>query len=547
MQTDYTGFVDRSEWRWVFSVSVTLVLMTLIPFILVAVLSKSPLDNQFMGALHDVEDSAAAMARMQQGIKEGVLLDFLYSPQQQDLIIIHPLYAFLGQLTTFTQLPVTIMFHVLRIFVSLFMYISIYYLGAKIWMKVRPRRIFFVLTSLSSGFGWIIALLFSRNETPILVDLTIPQIFPLYASAANIHYPLAIACVALICAIIIPVLRPGQLIRPSVQNGGIIVFFASLLLAFVYPDALLPLGLAYTLNVGINWWLQKRINRYEWYWGLWILVPSLPIIMYDVLIMANNPYVASWIRQRGDANPSILMLVLGLGLTFIIALPGLSRAVRRFEPDGDRLMLLWLLAMIITFYLPLQLNQYLLLGLMLPIAYFATRAIEDFWFQSIRRVHRSKVYLIIFPFLILSQLVWLFLPVYPAIAGWQGINSTILQNEYGDALRWLRQQESETTVVVLASPDVSLWIPARTGNHVVYGHPDETFNADQALTDVIRWYQQEDASVTQCQSLIDQYHVHYVMYGIREQGIGAGACTDNLTPIATFESITIYMTTATDD
>lgn len=545
MQTDYTGFVDRTEWRWVSFMSMMFVLMTLIPFILLVLFSSNPIDNQFMGALHDVEDTAAAMARMQQGIDDGVLLDFLYSSQEQDSIIIHPVYALLGQLTAFTQLPVTIMFHVLRIFISLFMYVSIYYLGAKIWIKARPRRIFFVLASVSSGFGWLVALLFSRNEMLVNMDLTAPQIFPLYASAANIHYPLAISCVALIIANVIPVLRPGQLARPSVENGGIIVFLASLTLAFVYPDALLPLGLAYAGNLIINWLIQKQIKPYEWYWGLWILVPALPIIAYDLIMFRNNPFVENWISQRGNITPSIIMLMLSLGLTFVIAIPGLVRAIRRLEPDGDRLMILWLLSMVVTFYLPLQLNQYLLLGLMIPVAYFATRSIEDFWFKSIRRIHRSKVYLLVFPILIISNLVWLFLPVYPAIAGWQGINSTILQNEYGDALRWLQQSELESGSI-LAAPDVSLWIPAWTGEHVVYGHPNETFNADETLSDVIAWYQLSDATANECQAFLNEYQVAYVVYGVREQRIGVGACTQNLIQLESFESLIIYAVTNDD-
>ncbi|MEM9953827.1 MAG: hypothetical protein AAF846_19615 [Chloroflexota bacterium] len=539
MQTGFTGFVDRSEWRWVLSVSIAFVLMTLVPYLIVWVFGSAPQQNQFMGLLHDHMDTASSLARMQQGANSDILVDFAYSSAtNQTPALMQPIYSLLGQLTAFTQLSVTTLFHVMRIFVSLYMYITLYYLGASIWVKPRPRRIFFIVTSLGTGFGWLLAPLFTGTTAPVIPDLNLPQAFPFYATAANLHYPLAISCIAVIVAIMIAVLRPGEQSNPSTENGGTIVFIASLVLAFIYPDALLPIGLAYILNVCFNWYAKKSITRLEWYWGLWILVPALPVITYNAITLMNNPHVGAWVMQRQEI-PSLLFLLASLGLPLIIAIPAIWRAIRRFEPDGDRLMLLWLVVMIITMYLPVVLDQYVLLGLMIPIGYFATRASEDYWFKAIRRMHRPRIYPVVLTVMILSHSVWMFFPVYPILAGWTGINAVVLENEYTEAFSWLAPQVDNNTVI-LASPDVSLWIPVRTNAHVVYGHPAETIDAEETLEAVTTWYGQADTG--DCQALLDTFEVDYVIHGIRETKLGNSSCLEILNPVATFETVTIYET-----
>lgn len=498
-----------------------------------------------MGAIHDIEDSAAQIARMQQGATGELLLDFVYTSQEQDTALIHPLYALLGQLVRYSQLSPTIIFHLIRIFVSLFMYLTIYNLGASIWVRVRTRRIFFIFSSIGAGFGWMIALIFGLKGGIIVPDINLPQAFPIYASAANIHYPLAIACLALIVSVCVAILRPGETENPSAENSGSLVFLASVILVLTYPDALIPLGFAYALTVLINWYIKRSASQREWYWGLWILVPALPVTTYYLLTIANNPFVASWINQRNDVSLPFAIFIMSIGLPLIIATPALIRAVRRFEPDGDRFMLLWLLSMIIALYLPLQLKHYFLVGLMLPLGYFATRSIEDFWFTHIRRVHRPKVYIIAFPFLVLSHIVWMFLPIYPLIVGWDGISASLLQQNHSDALIWIDQNTDDDNVI-LASPTVSLWIPAWTGNRVVYGHSSETFNADETEAEVISWYVQDDASAQECATLIQEYRVDYVIVGPREQQIGSSACADNLTRLAILGNITIYTTEPED-
>jgi hypothetical protein len=534
--SSYTGFVTRSEWRWVFLVSITLLLFSFTPFIAIAVLNPPNANWQFMGAIHDYQDSAASMARIRQGVSGQMLVQFAHTPEQHTGALIHPIYALLGQLSRFTIPSSILWFHLGRMIVSLFMYVAIYQLGASIWVKFTTRQIFFVIATIGSGFGWIYALLTQLQGAAIVPDLMLPQLYPFYSSAVNVHYPLTIACLAWLASAIIPILRPGETAEPSVANEGLMVFLVSLFLAFVYPDALLPLSVAYALSVIIEWRLRGKITAREVRWGLWILVPALPLIAYDLLTLTSNPAVAAWVMQRGNRVPSLPMLLLGLGLPLIMALPALYRAVRRFEADGDRFMLLWLLSMILLMYLPLQLDQYLLAGLMLPVAYFATRGVVDFWFERIKRRYRGWVYVIMTPLLLLSHIFWLYLPVFPIIQGWNNVDGNVLEQDYVDAFNYL-DSEIRRGTVILASPDVSTWIPVWTDGRPVYGHYAETADAEVKLQAVNEWYR---ASGEACAAVLTTYNVRYVILGPREREIGAGSCVQGLTLAAASDNVNVY-------
>lgn len=174
---------------------------------------------------------------------------------------------------------------------------------------------------------------------------------------------------------------------------------------------------------------------------------------------------------------------------------------------------------------------------MLPLAYFATRSVEDYWFDYIKRRYRMWVYIAFVPILILSHVIWLFLPVMPAIMGWNGVSQGFLDKDYAGAMLWLDEHATGQDVI-LTSPEVSLWIPVWTGSHTVYGHPTETLDASTRLSEVLMWYAAEDSTDEICNSLIETFGIDYIILGSKEQ---KSACFENLTPIGAYDSVTIYI------
>jgi hypothetical protein len=535
----YTGHIARTEWRWLFVVSLTLILMAFVPFLAVALRSDANSDWRFMGTLHQYHISVAYLVRMEQGSLGNWLTHFQYTPEPHASALIQPLYVLLGQLSRFTILSSTIVFHVARLGAALFMYAALYQLAASIWVRVRTRRIFFVIASVGSGFGWLLALLTGEVYTP---DLTLAHLYPFFAMLVSVHYPLTIACLSLLAAVFIIVFRPGVTDSPSVQNTGVLVVILSLVLIFLYPETLLPFGSAVAISVLLHGYQTRQYPEREIRWGLWLLIPATPILAYYFITLRNNPVVAEWVQQKARLAPDPLMLVIGLGLPLLIALPGILRAARRLERDGDRFMVLWLAAMLLWTYLPLDIHSETLAGFMLPIAYFAARAMEDVWLERLRRGMRRWAYILAVPILATSHLFTLLVPIASLLVTNRETTGMVLEVDYLQTFKWLKPRTAQDDVVLASPNDVSAWLPYWTETRVVYGHPYETQAADQQLAAARQWYRTTDPQDPICTRLLntDNYRVRYVLWGPREQLYGGGACLENLELVIEIGRVQVY-------
>jgi hypothetical protein len=436
------------------------------------------------------------------------------------------------------------MYHIVRVAASLFMYMAFYQLAGTIWMRLRTRRIFFLMLALGSGFGWVFGVITSDAT---YIDLTLPEAFPFYSTLVNIHYPLALAFLALLASVIIPAFRPGATEQPNPRNTGVLAFAISLLLVIVYPLALVgffAVFIVYLLVVAIK---QRTITSREWRWLLWVVAPALPLLGYYVAVLTYNDIAADvWWQHNTLAPPKIWVLALSLGLPLMVALPGLYRAVRRFEPDGDQFMLVWLIVMLLLVYLPTRLQLRFAIGLMIPVAYFATRALEDYWFSHIPRRWRYRVMMVCLPIILASHLVVLFLPLRPlAVDDRPNRSGLLMERDYTSAFDWLSRRVNSNDVI-LAAPSTSLWVPAWTGARVVYGHPTETPDARVKRRAVLDWF--DGVAVDEgCLAVLDgaistagPFRVHYVLVGPNERELGETGCLGYLEPVRTFNTVDVY-------
>lgn len=124
----------------------------------------------------------------------------------------------------------------------------------------------------------------------------------------------------------------------------------------------------------------------------------------------------------------------------------------------------------------------------------------------------------------------------------------VLHRDYVSAFTWLKSIANHRRVVVLASPNTSLWLPVWSGANVVYGHPTVTNQATFKWQAVIKWYQIE--TINQCDTRLlrgdysfraNRYAVNYVILGPQELNFGRGICTTLLRPVARFGTVSIYM------
>lgn len=539
MRSSLTGHVSPTEWRWVTAIVTAVLILATVPILTAQSLQLANTNQIFMGIAHDYWRGAASLSRMVEGGNGQFIVQFQHTSETYTPTLIEPLYPALGQITASLGISYLAFFHLMRLIAALLMYFAIYQLAASIWVRVRTRRIFFVITAFGGGLGWLLQGM-GIGLGSIYPDLTIVQGYPSLSALVNVHFPLAIACVALIASVLIPVFRPGEMAEPSVDNGGALLFLLSLVLGLIYPDALMPLFVAALGSIIWQMGIRRRITWRDWRWGLWFIVPALPLLLLWQTIIGSSTELSIWLAQRNAALPSPIGLLVGAGLVLLIAVPGLHRAITRFEPDGDRFMIFWLLAIIALMYV--QANPFVLLGWWLPLGYFAARASEDFWFRHIKHRHRSRWYVAITPLVCVGIVFWWIVPfITLGLPNSATSRALTMEADYVGAIEWLNNHASDDQVV-LSDPHIGLWIPTRSNLRVVFGHPTETLNAREKITAVRQWYGLNGTDEDACLSLIAQNRVAFVLYGMREAQLGGGGCTTYLTHVDTIGAVQIFVT-----
>lgn len=542
MHSGYTGHIVPAEWRWVILVGTLLVLTAFAPFIWITLSGASGASWQFMGVLHDYPNGATYLSKMLQSNRGLWLVNFYHTPEPHNAMFMQEIYLLLGHTARLISVSPIIMFHVARVGASLIMYMAIYQLAAVIWMRVRTRRLFFIIAALGAGFGWLFGALSGDTTYP---DLVVPDMFPLQSTLVNVHFPLAMAFSALLVSIIVGVFRLDAQQDPSMENGGLVAALLSFLLSFIYPEPLVLIGVVLAVYVAVFCYKQRQLQMWAVRWLGVVVLPALPVVFLYGVFATYNPAMSEWYRQKITYAPNFLMLLLSLGIPLLLALPGIYRAVRRFEPDGDQFMLMWLVAMLVAMYLPTNFQYRFAFGMMLPLAYFAARSLEDFWFQRFSGRWRLRFFLTLVPLMSVSHLLVIFAPVLPIFKGdFAATSGMFLQRDYTSAFQWLDEQTSSLDVV-LASPNVSLWLPVWARARVVYGHPFETLDAAVKRAAVLAWYQSDAGE--NCDPLLRgayrferPYTVRYVIVGPQERQLGAAQCSMGLTFIASFGSVNIY-------
>lgn len=539
--------VSRTEWRRVTFWGGLFAIITLLPFVWATIATGS--EWHFAGLLMDVNDSASALSKIRDGINGDWLIQLRYTPETHEPAGLFPLYVVLGHMARALGFSELLVFHLARLATSMLMFASLYLLGATVWKRLRPRWLFFFLSILGSGMGWLVVTLQIGIVTP---DLYLPEGFPLFAALTNPQYPLSIALLALIASEFLQAFRPGFREVPSAENGGLNILIYTTVLALIQPTALISIGLAICIFVIITSYRQRAVAWHEFRWFSMLFLPAFPVLFYYLLILNNNDTIRDYVDQYTRRTPDFFALLLGYGFLLVLAVPGIWRAVRRFDRDGDQIMLLWLVTNIASLYLPSNFYQQILLGLSIPIVFFVVRSIEEFWFEKIDPKHYLTATMLIFTLVIPSNIIAMVLPIYGAIINEEsGVEYGILiDRSYEDTFDWLSENGNRDEVA-LASPSVSRWLPTATDLRVVYGHPFETTHASRREKQVNAFFAGKSCNFFKNPS--KDYQIDYVIWGPRERAIAAEAGTEAMSEacegmlsleanlIVEFDDVTLYI------
>ena len=421
-------------------------------------------DFVFGGVMANPIDGQSYLAKMKEGWNGEWLFRLPYSPNPGVGQPIFLFYIFLGFLSKGLNIPIDIFFHLARVAAALFLAWTLYRLAQKsLGRKGLLWGMLFML--FGSGMGWL--LLFFWKEVP--VDFFVAEMYPFLSSYTNPHFPLGLG---LLIWILIKSVDYENL------KDAWIIFLLGIVLSIV-----LPFGIVNVLcNYGVYfiWSMLEKERR--------AIAPILALLsggglylLYQFIIIRTDPALSLWDKQNITSAPNLLNLVMGLAPLILVLTWGMKSFIKAQLSSYQKILLIWIVCGLILTFIPFNLQRRFLTGLYIPVAILTVFVVDK---ANLQRFKKKIVFNFILMLSVISNLLLLVMG-FSAIT--QKNNTMFLSVREYRSLNWLKEH-SDKEDIILASPELSLFIPNIAERRVVYGHPFETIDADKQKANVIKYF-----------------------------------------------------------
>lgn len=475
--------------------SIVLALFTLAPY-LAAYGNAGP--DRFMGFLFNPADGASYLAKMHQGYDGQWLYSLAFTDNPGPSALLFPWYILLGHFARLTSLSLIVVWQTARLAGCFIFLLVAWEFFGRLTFSARMRRLAWAATAVGSGFGWL-ALPFGALTS----DLWVSEYIPLYGMLTSAHFPLAMSLILLLA---MRVALPGS---RSTVSSLLMTLLTGFALGAIQPFAILPIGLALAF-----WIVLRRITAGRQpegaLAGLCVAgLGVLPWAIYDLWVVRSSPQLASWFAQNQTPTAPVWDIALSLGLPGLVCIIALTRwllapgkfadKVRSKSPE-TLLLGLWVVVNLGLLFAPFSLQRRLMLGMWIPLAAIAAPKIINWIFRP--QLSRTRA--------LLASALLIPSSVFFLLALVSGINQRnpllYLSHDEAEAVDWLAANAGPDSVV-LASPAVSAWLPGAAGVRVVYGHPMETPDAEQAREDVVAFFSAPDPATSII--ILQRHQVNY--------------------------------------
>jgi hypothetical protein len=492
----------------------------------------------FGGFLLNPIDGNSYLAKMYQGWQGRWRFTLPYTAQASRGVFLFMYYLILGHLNKLIGGSLQATFHVARLAGSILLLLSLWNFFGKVMPSRRSARIAYAIAIFGSGFGWAAAAfgLFTS-------DFWVAEGYPFLSAYANPHFPLGMA-------ILIWVLTPltnGDFQRGRISGYGsdLLIVMASFILGIILPFGLIIAGIVLggliVLDIwvrlvpvsGTPWQAASSINKL-WRFGalrklIALVIGGIPVLLYEVWITRSDPLLANWNAQNYTISPPLWDLAISLGFALILAVPG-AWLTWKSGNSPARILVLWSVIGLLMLYMPLGLQRRFMIGVFIPLAGLAGIGLDFL-------LPKRKAFALVVVSLVVIMVVPTNLMII--LGGIQAINAQepdiYLKAEEKLGLDWIAANTPQDSLV-LAGPELGLYIPAYTGRLVIYGHPFETVNAKQMESIVINYF--EGSSGEELRTALSD--VDYVFYGPREKSIGKMASGQEMNEVFSAQDVQIF-------
>ena len=485
----------------------------------------------FGGFLLNPLDGNSYLAKMGLGWRGDWLFSLPYTAEKgQGALLFFP-YILLGHLARNLGMSLIFTFHAVRVISAGVMSLAIYRLLTAYLPPGNAPRLATLIASFGSGLGWLM-LPFGTFTS----DFWVAEAYPFLSAYANPHFPLSLALLIFLLMPVAPMDKGRKwgiagAEHPLYPILGVIL--ASLALALLSPFAVVIVLVIWSAlamwEIIQSYYLSQPIELSGMLSRLgWIALGGLPVLVYDLVVISSDPLLSAWNAQNLTpttppwdvlASLSPVLLLLPFGVQGVLSEGGRPR----------RLLVVWVIVCLALLYIPWGLQRRFMMGIYVPISALAATGVarlagdgRRFWFWG------AILFVLVLPTNLLVNLA--------ALHGMQTHDERLyLTRDESAALAWI-EANTQPDAIILASPEMGMFIPAQTGRRVVYGHPFETVRAEEQKS-LVEGFLRGD-TVSNSQAMLDR--IDYVFYGPRERAIGQNSLLASLRVVYQNPSVVVY-------
>lgn len=512
-----------NEWRWFITVTIIALAFASLPYIVGFTVSTPEIE--FGGMVYNQEDYNHNLAKMLQGRQGIFAYRLLHSPEPHQGLFYPPFYMLLGHLSRLTGLSILATYTLARFFFGLVMLLTIYWFISLFARRRSIRRTAFILTTFSSGLGWLMLLLFKFGPGDISpIDFWLTDAYPFFTLMTFPHFclDLSAALWTMGCAV--------QYHKKNRLGYLIGMTLAALIVVNIHALTLLICGLTLLGFAGLTWQQEKRLPwRLIRAMFLAFILPAL-LVLYLAVAVSNNPVLNGFMDQNFTLSPPPIYYVTGLGLVFFLAIPGAILAIRR-RNTNRQFLLIWLMVVALLVYAPFSMQRRLVVGVHVALSVLAADGVVD-WFKPSLRQSRFARWLdnrwrypperlAVFTtnlLLAICAMSNIYMVTGYTVAAAARNPMLFHSGDQNAALDWLAKNSGPDDTI-LSGYDAGNYIPARTGHRVFLGHTMETvdYGAKSKLVDDFFTGIMSDQDA---KTLFADYGIQYIYLGPDERKMG---------------------------
>jgi hypothetical protein len=470
-------------------------------FLLLIILQSAPYlaaqfqwgpDWVFGGFLLNPIDGNTYLSKLQEGWAGSWRFSLLYSPEIGKGASVFLFYLFLGHIARWFGLPLIIVFHAARLVGIVALFGAVRRLCRVVFQGDERLADFGLwLMLLGSGMGWLVAL----SGGAMTGDFWVSEAYPFLSMFANPHFPIGLA---IMLELIVLDLTSSALWKWPVAA------VLGLLLSVIQPFGVVILGGVLAGRVIWQWFMHRRFEPF-------FIVSALSLgglyMLYQLWALRNDPLLAQWDAQNLTLSLPWWDLTLSMLPALLFSLLGAWVYWKR--SDGYVFLLIfWLAFSLILVNMPLNLQRRFMTGMYVPAVLLAVMGAG--WIAArFRRIGRWVMPVLLGLSLLTNILILISSFFAPRIlVNGRPDPQIFLSRAEVAAMGWLKSHAS-ADAVVLASPEMGLYIPAWTGRHVVFGHPYESIHAAERKNEVTEYF---DAKMNseQTEQMFRTYDIDFV-------------------------------------